>query len=69
MPGREYYHGLSLADRVRKCAEHHYDVRTRHLARYEYEMLLDAAEELGRYRLGSAEPETAQGSLALDESA
>lgn len=69
MPGREYYHGLSLAEKLRRCAEHHYDPHTRHLARYEYEMLLEAAETLRQHEHTSVEPEPVQPNLSLGESA
>ena len=44
MPDRDYYQGRNLADRLRALAEHHFELRTRHISRFEYEMLLGAAE-------------------------
>lgn len=69
MPGREYYQGLSLADKLRRCAEHHYEARTRHLALFEYELLLEAADRLKHGRLGSPEMKPQQGRLEIQQSA
>lgn len=49
MPGTDYYTG-SISERIRQLAEHHYDSPTRHLSRYEYELLLRAAEILDQQR-------------------
>ena len=46
MPDRDYYEGRPLVDRLRAFAEHHFEVRTRHISRYEHEMLMRAAEAL-----------------------
>lgn len=46
MPQEDFYSGLSLSEQLRRFAEHHYEEATRHISRYEYEMLLRAAELL-----------------------
>jgi len=46
MPDAEYYRDLSLADAVRRFAEHHFEPDNRHISRTEYELLLRAATAL-----------------------
>lgn len=46
VPPEDFYAGLSLSEQLRRFAEHHYEQATRHISRYEYEMLLHAAELL-----------------------
>lgn len=46
MPTEEFYTGLSLKEKLRRFADHHYEQETRHISRYEYEMLLEAARLL-----------------------
>lgn len=44
MPDQDFYEDLrSLRERIRRFAEHHYSEETRHISRFEYEMLLEAA--------------------------
>jgi len=69
MPGREYYEGLNLADQLRRMAEHHFDTRTRHLARFEYELLLKAADRLERSRMHIPEPGSEQQRFGVQQSA
>lgn len=52
MPNRQYYAELSLAEAVRAMAEHHYNPRTRHISRDEYELLLRAVSALEDRRSG-----------------
>ena len=47
MPQRREYEGLTLADAVRRLAEHHGDPRTRHISEDEVALLLRAAEVIG----------------------
>ena len=44
MPQRRGYEGLTLADAVRRLAEHHGEPRTRHISEDEIALLLRAAE-------------------------
>jgi hypothetical protein len=44
MPRRAEYEGLTLAEAVRKIAEHHFASRTRHLSQDEHELLIRAAD-------------------------
>jgi len=44
MPQRKDYEGLTLADAVRRLAEHHGEPRTRHISEDEIALLLRAAE-------------------------
>jgi hypothetical protein len=46
MPGRDFYRGLSLAETLRRLAEHHYDPENRHISKHEYEVLLRAANKI-----------------------
>jgi hypothetical protein len=46
MPDRDYYEGRPLVDRLQAFAEHHFELRTRHISRYEHEMLIRATEAL-----------------------
>jgi hypothetical protein len=48
MPRRTEYEGLTLADAIRKIAEHHSAARTRHLSQDEYELLSRAADVIER---------------------
>ena len=58
MPDLHYYQGRSLSDSLRAFAEHHFEVRTRHISWFEHEMLNRAAEALDewtdrQYRAGT----------------
>ena len=46
MPDHDYYYGRSLADMLRAFAEHHFELRTRHISRYEHDMLMRSAEAI-----------------------
>ncbi len=46
MPGKDFYAELTLADAVRKLAEHHYEYENRHISRDEYDLLLVAADRI-----------------------
>ncbi len=46
MPNSTYYSGMTLADAVRKLAEHHYDRESRHISAAEHALLVRAAEAL-----------------------
>lgn len=46
MPGADLYADLNLADAVEKLAEYHYATETRHISRYEYDLLMHAVEVL-----------------------
>lgn len=48
MPRRAEYEGLTLAEAIRKVADHHFASRTRHLSQDEYELLVRAADVLER---------------------
>jgi hypothetical protein len=56
MPRREEYEGLSLADAVRHLAERHFEKRTRHISKHEYELLQDAATALDQGFVVTAPP-------------
>jgi predicted GIY-YIG superfamily endonuclease len=46
MPKQTFYAGLSVPEALRRMAEHHYHVDTRHISEYEYELLVQVAEAL-----------------------
>ena len=58
MPGHAYYEGHPLADGLRAFAEHHFELHTRHISRYEYEMLMWASEVLDQSGGGQQQEDT-----------
>jgi hypothetical protein len=48
VPNRDFYEGLPLTETVKKLAEHHYEPENRHISKYEYEILVQAADLLGQ---------------------
>jgi len=59
MPGEAFYNGLTLGEQVRKFLDHHYDPNTRHISRYEAQML-DQARARIEQTLEIAKREAAQ---------
>lgn len=50
MPGEIYYKNHALHVQIQMFVEHHYDRSTRHISKYEAEMLEKAADELKKDR-------------------
>jgi hypothetical protein len=46
MPKGEFYYGLPLAEAISKLAEHHFEVKNRHISEDEYRLLVRASEAL-----------------------
>lgn len=44
MPGRDFYRGLSLEEALRTLADHHFESENRHISKFEYQLLLRAAD-------------------------